>query len=88
MQPDELLQFSWPCFNDTVSCLDEIAVYGSGIDADMESGFSLFNTIKDSPDLEFIPYSPTTLSDEYMGFPIHIDEVQHTLPSDVSSLNL
>ncbi|RVW76478.1 hypothetical protein CK203_053339 [Vitis vinifera] len=51
MQPDELLQFSWPCFNDTVSCLDEIAVYGSGIDADMESGFSLFNTIKDSPDL-------------------------------------
>ncbi|RVW69779.1 Nodulation-signaling pathway 2 protein [Vitis vinifera] len=86
--PDELLQFPWPCFNGIDSCLEEIAVYGLGIDADMVSGFSLFNTIKDSPDVEFIPYPPTTLSDEYMDFPIHIDEVQHTLPNDVYSLNL
>ena len=89
IQPDELLQFSWPCFNDTDSCLNELAVYETlGIDADKETGFSLFDTIENSPDIEFFPYSTTIFSEEYVDFPIHIDETQYTIPGDVSSLNL
>lgn len=89
MLPDhDLLQFSWSSFNDTDSCLNELTVYGLGMDADKETGFSLFSTVKDSPDIEFIPYSPTMLSEEHMNFPIHFDEAQYTIPSDVSSLTL
>lgn len=69
LQPDEHLQFPWSCFTGTDSCLDDTA--------EMEPGFSLFNTIKDIP-YEVISYSSTTFS----------DEVQCMQPSDFSSLNL